>query len=776
MGLTKAMRVFYIITVVGITASAACGGSALSFDGIGDVVNVSDNDSLEGFEQMSISVWIKKAPDNDPNEDTIISKWAADYTYCLRYDSADNELDWLIGNTGTYDSCINPVSIEDANWHHIAAVYDGSTGYVYLDSFLLADTATLGTGIGSNNSPLQIGASPHPADANNHFKGTIDEIRIYDKALAVGQIEHLCHDSNTSEPNLVGYWDFDEGQGQLVNDISGSGNNGSLGSDPGSSDINDPVWVESDLPYCRYHIDVVDGNNLNNGLSLETAFKTIQHGIETSKNGDVVLVHPGVYTEELDFLGRAITVKSIDEPAVLRAPGYYVVSFYHGEDANSLLKNFIIKDSDAAFLFVLPVSPTIRNVTVVENQNGALVDDGTSPDISNSIFWNNVNGDLFPCQATYSLIEDEMGLVAHWQFDEASGSTVYDSAGSNDGTIYGDTNRTAGQVGSGALDFDGSEDYVVIADELALTPEDQMTVAYWIYQRAGQQAGIYKYADCPDEPGSPGDSRACFLEVDTSGKVRFRIYRTVSDYNDIESINSVPFGQWHHISASFNQGQACVYIDGKLDNSCAMSVSSIMDDAQPLIIGGFWSYCGTDTFVSRLDGKIDDVRIYDRALPAGQIWRLYELGLRGYGFGPVFVDANNGDYRLRSEGWRWSKYESQWVYDDVTSPCIDAGNPGSPLCKEVLTVHRDPRNVYGVNLRVNMGAFGGTTQASIAPHGWVLLADLNNDGIVDFLDLDRQLEDWLAGKDELPGDLNRDGSIDMTDYGILAENWLEELF
>ena len=776
MGLTKAIRILYIITVVAITASVGWGGNALNFDGAGDVVNVSDNNSLEGFEEMSISVWIKKAADSDPNEDTIISKWASDYTYCLRYDSADNELDWLIGNAGTYDSCINPVSIEDANWHHIVAVYDGSTGYVYLDSFLLGDTATLGIAIGSNDSPLQIGASPHPADANNHFKGSIDDVRIYDKALSVGQIEHLCHDSNTTEPNLVGYWNLDQGQGQSADDISGNGNDGSLGSDPCSSDINDPVWVESDLPYCQYHIDVADGNDLNNGLSLETAFKTIQYGIDTSKNGDVVLVYPGVYTEELEFLGRAITVKSIDEPAVLRAPGYYAVSFYYGEDANSIFKNFIIKDSDTAFLFVLPVSPTIRNVTVVENQNGALAEDGTNPDISNSIFWNNVNGDLFLCQATYSLIEDKMGLVANWQFDEGSGGTAYDSAGNNDGTIYGDTNWTAGQVASGALDFDGSEDYVVIADDIALTPADQMTVTYWIYQRAGQEAGIYKYALCPDEPGSPGNSRAYFLEVDTGGKVGFRIYSTVNDYNDIQSINSVPFGQWHHIAASFDQGRASIYIDGQLDNSAAMSVSSIMNDDQPLTIGGFWSYCGTDSFVSRLDGKIDDVRIYDRPLPAGQIWRLYELGLRGYGFGPIFVDANNGDYRLKSEGWRWSKYESQWVYDDVTSPCIDAGNPGSPLANEPLTVPRDPENVYGVNLRVNMGAFGTTAQAGIAPHGWALLADLNNDGTVDFLDLDRQLEDWLAGKNEQPGDLNRDGFVDMIDYAILAENWLEQLF
>ncbi|MHC4867898.1 MAG: BACON domain-containing protein, partial [Planctomycetota bacterium] len=51
-----------------------------------------------------------------------------------------------------------------------------------------------------------------------------------------------------------------------------------------------------------------------------------------------------------------------------------------------------------------------------------------------------------------------------------------------------------------------------------------------------------------------------------------------------------------------------------------------MNDAHPLIIGGFWEYCDTDSFYNRLNGIADDVRIYNRALSAGEIQQVYGEG------------------------------------------------------------------------------------------------------------------------------------------------------
>ncbi len=87
---------------------------------------------------------------------------------------------------------------------------------------------------------------------------------------------------------------------------------------------------------------------------------------------------------------------------------------------------------------------------------------------------------------------------------------------------------------------------------------------------------------------------------------------------------------------------------------------------------------------------------------------------------PYFVQAGSwtngawtpGDYHLKSNGARWnSQAGGTWVQDHVTSPCIDAGDPASPLGQEPATVP----GVISVNVRIDMGVYGGTAQASLAP-------------------------------------------------------------
>ncbi|MDI6448073.1 S8 family serine peptidase [Anaerobaca lacustris] len=72
---------------------------------------------------------------------------------------------------------------------------------------------------------------------------------------------------------------------------------------------------------------------------------------------------------------------------------------------------------------------------------------------------------------------------------------------------------------------------------------------------------------------------------------------------------------------------------------------------------------------------------------------------------PLFADPTNGDYHLKSQAGRWDPASESWVQDDVTSPCIDAGDPA-------VSVGDEPEPNGG---RINMGAYGGTPQASKSP-------------------------------------------------------------
>jgi len=133
----------------------------------------------------------------------------------------------------------------------------------------------------------------------------------------------------------------------------------------------------------------------------------------------------------------------------------------------------------------------------------------------------------------------------------------------------------------------------------------------------------------------------------------------------------------------------------------------------------------------------------------------------------------HGDYHLKSAGWRWDTQHGRWTYDDVTSRCIDAGNPGSPLADEPLTIPPDPCSEWGQNLRINMGAFGSTAQAAMPPYDWALLSDITNDGISDFNDLKILSSLWLDTGESLYADFNRDEIVDFLDFALLANDWLK---
>ena len=72
---------------------------------------------------------------------------------------------------------------------------------------------------------------------------------------------------------------------------------------------------------------------------------------------------------------------------------------------------------------------------------------------------------------------------------------------------------------------------------------------------------------------------------------------------------------------------------------------------------------------------------------------------------PLFADPDNGDYHLKSQAGRWDPTTQNWVIDQICSPCIDAGDPNIPIGLE-----RFPNGG-----RINMGAYGGTPEASLSP-------------------------------------------------------------
>jgi len=101
----------------------------------------------------------------------------------------------------------------------------------------------------------------------------------------------------------------------------------------------------------------------------------------------------------------------------------------------------------------------------------------------------------------------------------------------------------------------------------------------------------------------------------------------------------------------------------------------------------------------------------------------------------VWVDS---DYHLKSRAGRWDPNEGRWTIDDVTSPCIDAGDPMSPIGYE-------PFPNGGI---INMGAYGGTSEASKSYFGepvceTIVVGDIDGDCIIDFRDFYLLALHWM---------------------------------
>ena len=128
---------------------------------------------------------------------------------------------------------------------------------------------------------------------------------------------------------------------------------------------------------------------------------------------------------------------------------------------------------------------------------------------------------------------------------------------------------------------------------------------------------------------------------------------------------------------------------------------------------------------------------------------------------PMFVDAENGDYHLKSQAGRWDPASESWVIDGTSSLCIDTGNPNDPVGLE-----RFPNGG-----RINMGVHGGTPEASLSPRQISFLpGQASNptpaEGVVD-VDVNIILK-WAAGFDAVSHNVFFGTSVDDMDTMLVS--------
>jgi len=199
--------------------------------------------------------------------------------------------------------------------------------------------------------------------------------------------------------------------------------------------------------------------------------------------------------------------------------------------------------------------------------------------------------------------------VAHWKFDEGSGSQAGDSSGNkHDGTINGGVAWSSGVNGK-ALNLDGVDDYVQVKHKAGLSPS-KFTYALWVKIDKLPSVDVDLMAKRSTQDNSPT------LILFNTGEIWLHWEVSKTNY-DLKSKTKLLPGTWYHLVATYNGSAAKIYINAAPTNSSAVTASPPTSNTDDITLG---------TGLNKkyfFNGQLDDVRIYDAALAPGQIKLLY---------------------------------------------------------------------------------------------------------------------------------------------------------
>jgi serine/threonine protein kinase len=211
---------------------------ALQFNGGSDYVSIHNNGSLNLASSFSVEAWVKPLSLASPSTYKGILRGAigappgdSGSVFTLFLDRTDYSSWGLSVCTPSCSSAASGSGSLKVNaWQFLASTYDGSTITIYLNGTKVASQSHTGS-LGSY-AYLVVGLW------SSSFNGLIDDVRLWNVARSESEVKADMNSSPTgSVPGLKGYWRFDEGSGQAVNDSTANHNNGLLGA------AGDPAWV-----------------------------------------------------------------------------------------------------------------------------------------------------------------------------------------------------------------------------------------------------------------------------------------------------------------------------------------------------------------------------------------------------------------------------------------------------------------------------------------------------------------------------------------------------
>jgi len=345
---------------------------ALELDGIDEFAAVNGISGYLSCDEITISAWVNL--DDLAASKAIYStnEWTSG---SVHFQIFANELNLAIcGTTWSYDVAFS----ETGRWYHVAGVYSNANASginkCYVDGVEVYSVAVPETQTVDLTRAAAIGTWNSGGDPR-FFDGRIDDVRIYSRMLSDEEIARV---------------------GDIDRDGILDGDNCPFTYNPGQEDAN----INGVGDACEGVLYVDD-----NGVAPYT---TIQSAINASTGGNVIVVMPGRYVENINMLGKAITLRSLEptNPAIVTttiidggASGS-VIKCENNETSYTVIDGFVITNGSSVRgggIYNSHSSPTIRNCTFSGNittwthhaYGGAICNEYSSSTISNCVFSGN---------------------------------------------------------------------------------------------------------------------------------------------------------------------------------------------------------------------------------------------------------------------------------------------------------------------------------------------------------------------------------------------------
>lgn len=528
------------------------------------------------------------------------------------------------------------------NWHHAIYVWSPPNLITYIDGVFVNSQSNTGITNLMSNSSLIFGGQG--VSGSYSHSGKIDDIGIWNRVLTQQEITALYQGSNNNNVpayvpsnGLVGWWPFTGN----ANDVSGNGNNGTvngatlttdrfgnsncaysfIGSSsnyitiPDNAAFNTPsgtwsIWIKTTSISGGAFGIMEKGSNLTSNVCINEYQNKIGGGLSWQVNSGAQVSYSNLIVNDGNwhlfiFTWNNGTIKGYFDGIQTTNSGTYPSGLFN------LANGKPIKIGRLDDLYWQSYDGLLDDIGI---WNRAL----TQQEIT--ALYQGSNNNNVPSYVPSN------GLVGWWPFN---GNANDESGNGNNGTVNGATLTTDRNGNSNsAYSFNGTNNKITVADANSLDVTTTATFSLWAQiNQMNFDAVSNAYDARLIDKGTPGIDNGYLIDycsnninlstLCTTGSTRIR---NIFGANSINYSNCYSgYLNWSHIVVTFNNGIVNLYINNILFGTFTNPTTSIPTNAIPLVFG----YQTSGTSNTWLNGKLDDIGIWNRVLTQAEITALY---------------------------------------------------------------------------------------------------------------------------------------------------------